>query len=119
MSLTTWEVYWITRLDNVSIMLYLVLMAFAVIAVISGIAVGTDGFDGARKKCLILGVIGMVNSLALFVMLPSTKEMAAIIILPKIVNSEIVSEKLPKDANVLYDLATKYLKGKLTNKEGK
>lgn len=52
----------------------------------------------------IVAVITVISALAL-IFLPSTKEMAAIKIIPVIYNSDFVQKELPKEGKELYDLA--------------
>lgn len=47
---------------------------------------------------------------------PTTKEMCAIVAIPKVVNSEIVTEQIPDAAKNLLSLANQYLESML--KEG-
>ena len=113
--------YWITRLDRLS--------AFCeLFAVVSGIAaavlfivlcilwVDPDGGDEARKRSLkvflsLFGSFLIFASGAIFV--PTTKEMVLIKVVPAIVNSDLVTDQLPKDARKLYQEAIYALEEKL------
>lgn len=45
-------------------------------------------------------------------MLPTTKEMSAILVLPKIANGEFINQTFPKEMNELYTIAKDWLKDK-------
>ena len=96
MTLTAWDIYWVTRLDEISAAL--VIVGFGCFA---GLMVGLilmtypdhdRCFKPGKKICvtsLFVGCIGLgVNTL-----IPSTKQAAAMIVLPAIVNSEAAQFK--------------------------
>ena len=64
------------------------------------------------KKLIFITLLFSIISIAV----PTQKQIATIIILPKLANSEIVQE-LPSDMKDLYGIAKGYLKEKLTVKE--
>jgi hypothetical protein len=61
-------------------------------------------------KRMPLAYIATAVTIVIGMLIPSTKEMAVIIVAPKIVNSEFVQEDLPEEAKELYGLAKQYLK---------
>ena len=85
--------YWLTRCDSIctasSILAvaFAILFAFTIIPIISG--------DDDAKSCFVICplafVIGMIFA-ATCVFVPSTKEMAAIYVIPKIANSQTVQD---------------------------
>ena len=54
-----------------------------------------------------------------FVLMPNTKQMATIIVAPKLINSNFVQEDLPKEAKELYSMAKSYLKEQITETKEK
>jgi hypothetical protein len=48
---------------------------------------------------------------------PTTKELAAIIVVPKIANSTLVTEKIPQELSELYTLAKQYMIESLKEKK--
>lgn len=65
-----------------------------------------------HKITLVSTVIFLIFS-ATNTLLPTTKQMAAIKILPAIVNSEFMQKELPAEAKELYILAKEYIKDQI------
>jgi hypothetical protein len=115
--MTGTEIYWLTRLDGI-VNLSTVMAIFGTVSAIVGTIVlvvwavcengkADNGWWFLLKTIIIVWIASILFVLAtLFV--PTTKEMAAIIVVPKIVNNEQVKE-LPE--NVL-DLANEWIKSK-------
>ncbi len=104
--LSGWDIYWITRLDGLQNFILITTMLTLVGAVIhiGSVCEIDDGIPLRRKIKFLLPIyyiIFFINLLAYF-LIPSTKTMFAIKVLPKIVNNEDV-QKLP-------ELAVKYSK---------
>lgn len=120
--ITESTVYWILKLDDLRAMCLLVGLLSGLAVAISFImwqcAVSVDDNPKApRSVCLkafavfmLCGIVGLL--------LPSTKQMAMIKIIPMLANSEVVSN-LPKDANDLYKLGIEAIKEQLTRKDDK
>ena len=105
--ITTTQMYWITRADAIYTTLtgfmipLIILTVLATIVKIISIFVGADDDDDVQLIksvtkfwvgfCVALGLIAGVR---MFV--PTTKELAAIIVVPKIANSTLVTEKIPQ-----------------------
>lgn len=116
MNITGWDIYWITRLDELD-MFFTVPAIVACLAGIMGLFVS---FVANEQHEVILKKTGKkVAKIALplgffcwamCVFLPSTKEMAAIIVIPKLANSKLVNETIPEEAKELYDLAKGWMK---------
>lgn len=93
-------VYWITRLEGINALLS-VMLAFSIIAaIVTGvlcIMAMTEGdasapeFKLCLKICKRASFVGIVAAIGV-IMLPTTKEAAAIVVIPKIANSETVQE---------------------------
>ena len=62
------------------------------------------------RRAIKCSVIALVISTLGAILTPSTKQMAAIIVVPKIVNSTAVQKDIPE----LYSLGVEWLKDKLT-----
>ena len=143
MNITPSMIYWLTRLDEFSFMLGIVFVCIVAVSlanVIGGFiamdSASTDKlynrpellsedkhnikvrFGRAVKLALVALLVGVVNSF-----IPSTKQAAAIIVIPKIANSEIVAE-MGDTAKELVGLAKAWLvelkpQSKTENKEVK
>ena len=108
--ITPTQMYWLTRLSNIQCLLMLVLVGLLFTGVAAIIAFGVNhGLDddfclSAKRfafRCFTLAtMIGAISAL-----LPTTKEMAAILVVPRIVNSE----KIQTAGNKLYDLAVEWM----------
>lgn len=113
--MSEFDVYWILKLDSIRAMLI-----FAGIVLVLGCVrawcVSEDIF-----KTITPYVLGASFGVILFitgVMIPSTKEMCAIKIVPKIVNSPEFST-VKKDLGEVYTLGMEHIKTTLSNKEKK
>ncbi len=108
--MTSWQIYWLTRLDSIS--------AFTSIAgVLSTIAVGGLGItwliahdrsmfsDDSSKiwvKPLCVSIFACILSWVVCIFIPNTKEMAVIIVAPKLYSAINANEDLKKiPANVI------------------
>ena len=104
MNITPATMYWITRFDGISTFL-----------VIGGLFLGISGLicatgsilDNETKivKCGLCASLLGVIFLAVSIFVPSTKEMAAILMVPAIANNEKVQDV----GNKLYDLTVEWL----------
>ena len=128
MNITPSMIYWLTRLDEFSFLFGIVFVCIVIVAlanVIGGFialdSYSTDKlynrperlaeskhnikvrFGRAVKLALVALLVGVVNSF-----IPSTKQAAAIIVIPKIANSEIVAE-MGDTAKELVGLAKAWL----------
>lgn len=121
MTITPMELYWITRLDNIYFFMGVLVVIFTIATIVLGICLGManidDDFEDKRKIIrkpfyIILPITIVMMFVGCFI--PSTKEMAAIIIVPKVVNSDFVQTKLPKEADILYELTKAWLTEKTT-----
>lgn len=100
MNISPWMIYWITRLD--------VILGISVILMCTLIITFIIWFFEARQRivpAMKFLLIPFIPLLIILTCLPSTKEMAAIIIIPKIVNSE----KVERVGNYLYDSAINWV----------
>lgn len=112
MTISAWTIYWITRLDEISILLTISFVLIAIVTVFfcfSWVA-NRDDYErqyhnGVEKQKTAVGLlkwlvpvliaVGLTNAF-----IPNTKQAAAMIVLPAIVNSEAVQE-LPSELTIL------------------
>ena len=124
--ITPMQMYWLTRFSPITNMLSGIVSLLVVVTVILGIATITMPYNVFGEKTHLIRmrfiktvvatgilsfVFGFVNMLT-----PTTREMAAILIVPRIANSE----KVQTVGNQLYDLAVEWMEELHTakNKEG-
>ena len=143
MNITPSMIYWLTRLDEFSFLFGIVFVCIVIVALVNVIGgfVALDSYSTDRlynrperlaeskhnikvrfgravKLALVALLVGVVDSF-----IPSTKQAAAIIVIPKIANSEIVAE-MGDSAKELVGLAKAWLtelkpQSKTENKEVK
>lgn len=102
--MTSMQMYWIVILDSVVAASAVLTVVFGLLtAVVTSYVVDTRDY----RAVPLFGIVGVMALLmALFwTFTPSTKQMAAIIVVPKIVNSE----KVQNVGNKLYDLAVEWM----------
>jgi len=122
--ITSWDIYWITRLDLLNVVCIALLTGSGIVLIIIFINIfGEDLVEALWKedsllitrKIIKIGGLVFILSLLSFILIPSTKEAVAIYMVPKIANNEQV-QKLP-------DNAMKFLNGKfkewINDMEGK
>ena len=111
MEITTWQIYWITRLDAV-LMFFAFLFVICVCIGITALILYPE-YPNESKRFVKLSIPAMILSLLLFVFIPSSKQMAAIIIIPRIINNE----KIQVFPNQIMDLASEWLQELKPNKK--
>lgn len=74
-----------------------------------------------KIPAIILSIVFMISVVVAIAgaLMPSTKQLAAIYGIPKIVNSEWVTETVPKDAADIYGLAKEWLIETMKEEKGK
>lgn len=105
--------YWIFRLDAIKGFCFVVLLVggLATVLLTAHLIIDKNYIDFSDyfyKRLLIFVksmyvIIGIAILTLIF--LPSTKEMAAIKLIPVIYNSDFVQKELPKEGKELYDIA--------------
>ena len=117
--LTMTQMYWLTRLDGIIVFATMVMATSCILLTMStvfGIIANIDGEDGMTNFAIrILKVLfpTFIISTIFAVFVPTTKEMALIYVAPKLVNSSIVREDIPK----IYELGVDKLKEIISKKE--
>ena len=144
--LTPNDIYWIFRCDSIHEMLTVSLIVLGIASAIGCIIILVMCFSGswddddvrswfesksdsdtsAERKQILTAVkcvaclLGIVCMLAVGkVMLPTTKELVLIKVLPELVNSKFVQEDLPKDVRKLYTAAVQSALDTLTGSQQK
>jgi len=107
--ITAWDVYWITRLDDIQILFAIMIIALIMVGVVGGVAtVAGNLWDEdcwpCVKKLWKRGIVSFFVICLFSIFIPSTKTAVAIYIIPKIASNEQV-QKLP-------DNAMKFINGK-------
>lgn len=141
--LTPNDIYWIFRCDSIHEMLTVSLIVLGVASAIGCIIILVMCFSGSwdddvrswfesksdsdisaeRKQILtvvkcVACLLGIVCMLAVGkVMLPTTKELILIKVLPEVVNSKFVQEDLPSDIRKLYTAAVQSTLNTLTGSQ--
>lgn len=120
--ITPMQMYWLLKLDDIRGFCAF-LVGFAILAIIISLAVyNIDETERVRKN-VTLGFAFGLFCLGLFggalTFLPSTKQMAAIYVVPALVNNEKVQQiggKTLDISNQLLDLTKEYLNDKAKDK---
>ena len=115
--------YWIFRLDAIKVFcIFIELIVGALSLVLTCYLISIHDVvapDHPLYKKFWITAFGMYAALIVstltLIFLPSTKEMAAIKIIPVICNSEFVQKELPKESKELYDIAKYAVKKSLIN----
>lgn len=113
--ITSTQLYWITRLDGIS-------TTAGTICILIGIALFLmiliniqDNF--IKFKCWLVVSITLVLFLLIVIFVPTTKEMAAILILPKILNSQTANKAINELPANIVDLANDWIKELIPEKK--
>lgn len=93
MVVSSWTIYWVTRCDAIHTAATIFAIGFAIMASV-WIPACLD--SECRKTTLVMGEIVFVSmfvlSIGIAIFVPSTKQAAAIIVIPKIANSQNVKD---------------------------
>lgn len=120
--ITTAEIYWLQRLDDIQVMFIVVLVVFGIIGIIALLITMVHLFSSDKldkndfkyvKRFLATAIIFVVIAASGLVFVPTTEQAAAAYIIPKIANSDLVQEKLPAELKDIYAMCKKYLQHKL------
>ena len=113
--INSWTVYWISILDKLTVVLHLSTFIFLILSGISIVFLLNEGaiWDDDMKRCSsripmcvkLIPIIFLPILVTLLVLVPDTKQMCAVIIIPKIVNNE----KLQDVGDKFYNLAMDWM----------
>lgn len=99
MELTTMQMYWLLKLDDISFLFgaifFLGLAVLILVMIFGGLIIDDLRLETPRKtvKKFFKITISIISiSLILGTFLPTTKQMAAIIVVPKIINNEQIQQ---------------------------
>lgn len=112
-------IFWILKLDDLRFLFMMGSISSIVIFAITAFVWGIQADEGkinasiTAKSICKKALISAIVCACLIVILPSTKQMAMIKVIPMVVNSEIV-HTMSNDAKQIYELAINALKEKLT-----
>ena len=107
MEITSTMLYLITRLDNIGLTSCIIMIMGIIGMIVGSILCVENGALGKQifKRSTIVAIIFVL----IMILTPTTKEMAVILVLPRIVNSDSI-EQIQKDSGELYGLALEKLK---------
>lgn len=121
--ITSWQLYWLTRLDGFSTSLGIVAIVGFILSVFPG-ALWIYGFPDSlefkptRFRIWIKFIPLPIIAGALSLLVPSTKEMAAILIVPKLADSIASNKEIQKLPDNLLGLANEWIEElKLSKKD--
>jgi apolipoprotein N-acyltransferase len=107
--ITSKQMYWLLMLDNIGTFLGVSFIVWIILFVISGVvvAIGINENDWSKKLVIFPISVFIIASLILIIgtFLPNTKQMAVILVAPRIINNEQV-QKLP---NQVLELTNEWL----------
>lgn len=112
--MTTWQMYWIVKLDDIISIFEGGMVMSMIVAVALGLVgvfyLGEDEAPGEWvKRGMIWCLAVSATSLVIGSAIPSTKQLAAIVVAPKLVNSKVIQKDIPE----LYELALDWTKKQL------
>ena len=123
--MTSWQLYWLTRMDGI-INVGIPFMIFGVIGTITaGIVYATakanddKGVEKGSKLALKFAIPVLIFGIITQVFIPSVKELAAIILVPRLTQAVVANEELKKLPNNLLNLANEWIEELKPGKEEK
>ena len=111
-------IYWITRLDAIGHALVIFTGISGALAIVFaglfGASVIDDSLDGPAaqyfRRWALRGLVAFFVLLTAVTFVPSSKEMTAILVLPRIANSGFITEQVPAEMADIYGMAKEWLK---------
>lgn len=101
MTLTAWDIYWVTRLDEISIAMGISMWVMIFVCAIAAVVYCMSDFKITGAKKLIYRLLPWIVGVTLVnTLIPNTKQAAAMYVLPAIVNSDAV-QQLPGELTIL------------------
>ena len=94
MNITPEMMYWLTRCDNIctASSIFSVLFGIGAVVAVIFLFVEGDSVKFFQKMIFVFFLLLFFSSTAICVFVPTTREMAAIYVVPKIANSETVKD---------------------------
>lgn len=120
MNVTPMDIYLLTRCDAIVVVCIILTLVFFAASIVFFILYMDDrniyhNDEKCHRNCLIASSLLSVASMFASVLMPTTKEMAAIVVMPKIANSETVQGL----GNGIVGLAKEWIVELSQKKEGK
>jgi hypothetical protein len=110
--MTSSQIYWITRLDNINTFVFLIFAFGVVAALLCGICwinFPSRASETIKKYLFRILLISIIDGF-ISIWIPTTKEMAAIIIIPKLINAISSNQQLIDLPNNFVALANDWIK---------
>jgi hypothetical protein len=117
MEITSWQIYWITRLDAISSVTSFIGALAAVFGCAGVIASFVENIDELKKPFSLLLGVGIFFGI-IGLACPTSKQMAAIIVIPRLVNAVQGNKELMQLPDNLVGLANGWI-DELKPKESK
>ena len=122
MNITSWDIYWITRLDSIRdsitgivvVLCVAFIIGFLSIIYAGGESIVTEQTAWRWMKRVCWGFTIPAALLLIMPFIPTTKEACMVYAIPKLADSEY-TKTLQGDAKELYTLAVEKMKGELKN----
>lgn len=101
MTVSAWQIYLITRLDGINCMLAVLFPLALVIIFVGALFLINDetleekAIATIRKAVVVFSVLAPLLGVALM-LVPTSKEAAAMMVVPKVVNSKLVQQDIPE-----------------------
>lgn len=117
--MTSWDIYWLTRMDYLQQLMFILAIILGVLSLVAGIifvAAKAESYDeesegvNISKKIMTISIPATLVLMSIASLLPSTKELAAIIIIPKIANAIETNQQIKKIPENLITLANDWIK---------
>ena len=113
-------IYWVTRLDEIKGALFALLLLCVVVTILA-VCIAAGDYEMKKEDSRVPQALKWVRNgfgayllvKILYVLTPTTNEMAAIVVLPQIAQSKMVQQDMPE----LYSLAVEGVKRALSGPE--
>ena len=119
--MTAWEIYWLLKLDDIHAMLGILIVAGGLTSIAMGVwwlfvhdeCMGESDKRAKRASTSVLKIAipALIVSFLVGTFLPTTKQMAAVLVVPTVVNNERV-QQLPEKVLELVEKKLDELKGR-------
>lgn len=117
MNITPLDIYLVSLADDLVKALGLVFVCSVATIVVSGFSFimaqdcsDRDDWQPLFRKAIRNAFITLLVSFSLIVVIPDSKTLAAMYIIPRLANSEIVSKDIPEAGKALIEMATEWMR---------